>query len=1644
MMSLPGGFMIESEQWWEAQRQRIDEHERALRQFTGGEPQNSSTAEKLTGRVSSARPPNGVDAHAARGRISSSTRPSARDNMNNIFGQGGKEDLYDDTATGSSILQSSLPDVRVVTHTRASHLYTAESPQRRALKTFAGHRGRGREVLYGTKNLSDAERLRTAEQYAGSEEDAELVQQLINEVWSLNSALRTCENQITALLDQEQRLAYVAEIERETIEAKQQAEDAARESKLFEQENERVVSDLKIAEEAARGYLERISTLDAENAQLDSDLREAQQKLVAAEATHSRELTNLRSEQQLAILELDKQHAAVHRDHEQKVLDMHRTMARASSESQAQLNRIQANHVQEVAALRAQFQKDKAALLEFNKDSVLEVEDAKQQALFDMRSNYSTETQKRIEELERLGREKELAATQDKKKIKELEIRLAELQEKVQASTECRKSIREEEQKSAQQEISRLRISLADAQSTKEEAQTRRETIEAQSNRRIEALEEVIAGTKSQLAEAEKNLEKTRAQLAETQAGLRQTRTEQEKADKGLEEEKKQFEEEKAQIEKEHGKEIAELKEHFTSQMTEHEKEFDRQMALFEARIAECTQEASTNKTLRINSRWTILTAGLRFRRLAFLATDDMLLVVSMVRKGKRRLKKAHMQIEVLQKKLAEKNVSFPAGGSDPPKHHGRAARRDVLQTSIVSPRGEAGFYGRPQDLPNEITSMDNMLEEPFQQQEQQVTDEPVALHEPPAEVTFGSSSHGKDEHESGYGGPLADFERVDAMGAEGPGPAVQPEGETGEMSEEEGSDGPSDDEGVKVSSANSDKYSPRQRLQQLQISSTSKASSKTSNDHVMFASSLKDATDDEEERAKLARILATSGGGAYPVASSSSSKRQFGLEEEGSAFSGDGVDSEHDDLIQAEHSRANKEMKIPGISDNSEEDSEEEHKALVTAFVEGEHSKMMNYNRSSSSTSSTYGVVTNSTSSAGSGSCARTPIFQHAKILQPSKSSCASSGVLSISDHTTSPTCSSGRGGRGGFYPVTGPSRIPAPPGVSGTTNSRARASTDPAEQDKSAFIPRFGALLHGGTAATTASLGPGSSASSTAITTSPKKIAVYREKSFESMLRGPVREPVKFFVNDRSATNRTNRGVVDGAGTETFGGSTSSTSSMPVVVGPLSSSVNKNTAVSRSAAAPFHFLPEQRSTRKNGKGSRGSSGNRGDHRNSSAGTTFARANNCTSACTQKEDMNTIVGKTCSTTPSSFTGGTTTPSTFSTQVLQPQKLELTQIPKHAEVHLRRMQTELEAWRASMAQTVEDEFLALSESEWEAPLSRELIGDLWQHAHAALVTLNGRWVQELCCESNSFLEAGLALRNRLRSVYEEAWRACLLGEEQIGNCETGRGDAALAHYVTTEFLPSVGCCFQAGSAMSCEGMLAPINEEQNQGQSRLSSSTSTISSLSAEARRRQLLWESNRSCWRRVRKRKPLDLWRDALLLQPAVDDFAQELLHNLNRLEPTRKRLRRTYALSKPLARGLEKLAMLNKNSSTAIKKRTTSSSAEIIRDQKQSQKILALNDIARARVVVASLADVIAALEWLRKDMANAVQILQIRNRCEKPTMTGWRDVLLYLFFRAKPDAIFELQFVHYRMAAADQRRTDDFARFRLLEELGFCTAE
>ncbi|CAD7952006.1 unnamed protein product [Amoebophrya sp. A120] len=1628
--STPGGkdFVRSSQEWWEQRQNRMIEHERQLQQISSSRTPSMGTTGTMLKSAAISKEPTSMIGTIGKNDATITTTGEEDQEQKPLDSEGLKDEqkIYERLVknrtmvstrnhpgavgtTTTNTITSSNRDQR--TTTSAAHdntfspsyrnnVYAKEcSPRRNLLRTAVVHKEAARQILQKTKFMTSEERREVAEKIfttstnrndrpltGGSslfEEhhqsemnpDPGLMQQLMDEVWSLEAALRTCEQQITNMLDNEPKLAFLAEIERETVEAREQFKLVNDQLHKLEEENTKVVEDLRKAEEAAKGYMKKLEGQDEQNAKLDADLRDMVQKLTQIDSDHMRELQQVRNDHQIAIIDLDQQHAKVHREHEQKVLEMHRVLAKANGENQQLITKLQSEHLNELAELRNQFQQERMDLIEFNRDSMQQIEMGKHTAILELGTKQERERTKQVNDLEEKLLKQESRILADQVRVKELERKLAGYEESETAVGGA-----------ASGTIGPEKKKLLDAQKEK-----------------IEKLEEEITRLQTALSESQK----------------------------ALEDERKEHKEHKKDSEKKHshhGGEMAELKEkikELEARLAKQEEDLRKELAVeleeqereFEAHVTEfqAEREAYEKRHEKIlkhqaNKNWKAFTYALRFEKLAFLAQEDMQNMIGIIKRYKRRNRRQSQAL------ITAGTIARNSAGQ-------KNRTSQIKNYSTTSGPGGGGEQIQEQQLSQSATEVKNQILTAGQHNRQLAMD---------TESVNDMENHSTEERTPRLG--RKSYGSVDVAAVSG-----------------------------KTSSSNkmlkpADKdpnSSPAKVVHDQHFSvlpRTKSSSSSSSSTKILHSGTRRSYVDRRESSSAILQQQQKAGGGPLRE-----KLDDFDVDDENEeAVEDDGlrenVDTTNADMNQSEGLLIDSVLQENAALSRDRDDARKSVKSL-----EEKLRVLENAQRKDERTAvEVYSGATRATSSS---SKQKKPVAEKKLVLARGE----------IPTPTESETHSV----------------------MSEINNLEVVHDSTDYQQNKQQLVSSRGALREGAHRFARRNSATSSGASSSSSKDFP---GGGRLKSISSGSRTKTTPDANnqsfLFYNDavaaesslglRTALHDTSTGT----STERTAFFKKDTAAAPEVEALAGSGVLASmTEVPEYREIAFPDTLRKGTTAATRDRSRSSkmrqpktkvAKNSGAGGGASAATTSSSSSSSSSASrsnkkAQKSPVDLVLGKNGNYQDEKVEQETPT-----------SRIKIHSHPPRPPSVLQKIWRSFLQWKNEMAQPLEDEFFALSAQDWRNSANRQLIQDLWNHAEEALIALQGQWAKELLTldsqESDALHDWREAKLAKIKTSYESAWKKCFLSTAADG-AAIAVSSPCSGIVLNTSMISTP---HEQVKARVC-GRIAEF--KQRMGELSSSSSSSGASSLkrldaaavtTAAARTRsdpdlpdpRRLLALNRLAWKKIAKRKPIELWRDSVLLQPAVDDFARELKEFLdenischteqNSTRPgsaaatasrynQHKRLRRVLSLSKSMARGVEKQILASDlpasgaaSASKSKKRKGCNTSGRTIatsstRDD-TALSAVKLKDIARCCLVVATFEDVAAVLDHLEGELSRTIGVFFVKDRMfelhpeddtkmQRPS-SHWRDLLFYLCFRAKPDVVFELQLVHYGMKSADLR--------------------
>eukprot|EP00392_Amoebophrya_sp_AT5.2_P015919 g16144.t1 len=442
------------------------------------------------------------------------------------------------------------------------------------------------------------------------------------------------------MLDNEPRLAFLADIEREAGEKSKQMKTLLEQVTALKQENAKVVADLGESEQHAKNYMEKMNDMDNHNAELDEQLRNLAQRVATAEADHQREVQKLRNDHQLAVMELDQQHASVHRDHEQKVLEMHTLLAKSNAENQSLLTKMQEQHQSELSQLRSEHQQERLSLMEWNRNALLDVETDKHKAILSMGKLHEEGLTKEMTGLKDTIAAQEATILNDSVVKKELERELEKYKHVATDYEAATEQMRADAKKEAAEEVFSLRSQLQAAEALTKTRESEKADLETRLQDTLAELaketEKLRSSSREQLADADKKRKEALEELkAEYEEKIEQLTADHEAeiaaTQKKLEEQSGKLRKTRTNLETTESEMKKSLHDQFNAEFEKQERDFAQQMEKLE-REKELYEKRQATLLAQHNEKcWRLFTFGVRFKSLGTLAQNDMQSMIGII-----------------------------------------------------------------------------------------------------------------------------------------------------------------------------------------------------------------------------------------------------------------------------------------------------------------------------------------------------------------------------------------------------------------------------------------------------------------------------------------------------------------------------------------------------------------------------------------------------------------------------------------------------------------------------------------------------------------------------------------------------------------------------------------------------------------------------------------------------------------------------------------------------------------------------------------------------------------------------------------------------------------------------------------------------
>ncbi len=221
----------------------------------------------------------------------------------------------------------------------------------------------------------------------------------------------------------------------------------------------------------------------------------------------------------------------------------------------------------------------------------------------------------------------------------------------------------------------------------------------------------------------------------------------------------------------------------------------------------------------------------------------------------------------------------------------------------------------------------------------------------------------------------------------------------------------------------------------------------------------------------------------------------------------------------------------------------------------------------------------------------------------------------------------------------------------------------------------------------------------------------------------------------------------------------------------------------------------------------------------------------------------------------------------------------------------------MQQWRDS-TQELEDNFLSLTQPEWlqaRATLSGDwdrISTDLKSYVTSLVKTFSSKDRESLALKER-LIKVRTSTESKIMKRYQESMKTVGAGKP---------GSPGTFKWLMDYFVGSVWSSESKGGFCLYNEQSAKENDITIMDGRNEDGASSPDSDGSAPKFGKKLTFGS---IMEELRGKSALDLWRDALLIQPAVDDLAEEILESLNQDDAVNGRFRRVLGLSKSMQRG-------------------------------------------------------------------------------------------------------------------------------------------
>ncbi len=232
-------------------------------------------------------------------------------------------------------------------------------------------------------------------------EEGNTTHELLEEIWSLESALRFTESRVTQLLVNEERLGLVEELDEQLREEKATNHDNKVKIADLGAQCSKLIRDLGRSEEENQVLVEKIQSQEARDKSYEASIRDLRIALEGEKSEGDERCRLLAGEHSSQIQELEQRFSREHREHEDAMLARHKTVLERDAEHRAEVSKLHLANAEYLQGLRAETQKEREKLIDIQQNELKTVEDDYRRSVSALKETYDREHGERYRVLEK-------------------------------------------------------------------------------------------------------------------------------------------------------------------------------------------------------------------------------------------------------------------------------------------------------------------------------------------------------------------------------------------------------------------------------------------------------------------------------------------------------------------------------------------------------------------------------------------------------------------------------------------------------------------------------------------------------------------------------------------------------------------------------------------------------------------------------------------------------------------------------------------------------------------------------------------------------------------------------------------------------------------------------------------------------------------------------------------------------------------------------------------------------------------------------------------------------------------------------------------------------------------------------------------